>query len=175
VAGQRAHQGGHRLVNTKRQQQLLDMDKDSPSFLSLFPMIDVDYSFAQSSAKRTRSTRAKSPSNSLERTISPKLTLSVRRSFTSNCGEWAQPFLSFPFLSPFPPKPPLISVFLAGKSDPYAIVTFERFRYKSKTIKNTLNPVWDETFEFEVNTKDTDSYSFLLFVPSRTSFSLFPF
>lgn len=44
-----------------------------------------------------------------------------------------------------------------GKSDPYAVITYERFRVKSKIIKNTLNPTWNEVFTFDINTKNTDT------------------
>ena len=35
-----------------------------------------------------------------------------------------------------------------GKSDPYAILLLAGQRAKSKTVKASLNPLWDETFEF---------------------------
>ncbi|XP_041929455.1 extended synaptotagmin-3 [Alosa sapidissima] len=38
-----------------------------------------------------------------------------------------------------------------GKSDPYAILRVGNAQYKSKTIKENLNPHWDETYEFVVH------------------------
>ena len=34
-----------------------------------------------------------------------------------------------------------------GKSDPYAILRVGNSQFKSKTIKENLNPRWDETYE----------------------------
>ncbi|XP_062390423.1 extended synaptotagmin-3 [Sardina pilchardus] len=38
-----------------------------------------------------------------------------------------------------------------GKSDPYAILQVGNTQHKSKTIKENLNPRWDETYEFVVH------------------------
>ncbi|XP_063070377.1 extended synaptotagmin-3 isoform X2 [Engraulis encrasicolus] len=38
-----------------------------------------------------------------------------------------------------------------GKSDPYAILRVGNTHHKSKTIKENLNPRWDETYEFVVH------------------------
>jgi len=40
-----------------------------------------------------------------------------------------------------------------GKSDPYAVVTsnFNKQRFKTKVCKKTLNPAWNETFDFYVS------------------------
>ncbi|KJE91986.1 hypothetical protein CAOG_03028 [Capsaspora owczarzaki ATCC 30864] len=37
-----------------------------------------------------------------------------------------------------------------GLSDPYCLVSFESHQFKTKRILETLNPVWDETFEFPI-------------------------
>ena len=37
---------------------------------------------------------------------------------------------------------------LAGKSDPYVVVLLGKARKKSSVVKRTLDPVWNETFEF---------------------------
>lgn len=34
-----------------------------------------------------------------------------------------------------------------GKSDPYAVLTVGNQRFKTKTIKETLNPRWNEVYE----------------------------
>ncbi|KAI5107508.1 extended synaptotagmin-3 [Silurus meridionalis] len=38
-----------------------------------------------------------------------------------------------------------------GKSDPYAVLTVGNQRFKTKTIKETLNPKWEEVYEFVVH------------------------
>uniref|UniRef100_A0A8D0ACC8 Extended synaptotagmin-like protein 3 n=1 Tax=Sander lucioperca TaxID=283035 RepID=A0A8D0ACC8_SANLU len=60
-----------------------------------------------------------------------------------------------------------------GKSDPYATLRVGNRNFKSKTIKETLNPVWNEVFEFvaheapgqelemEIYDEDTDKDDFL--------------
>ena len=37
-----------------------------------------------------------------------------------------------------------------GSSDPYCILEVENHRERSKVIKNTLNPTFDETFSFPI-------------------------
>lgn len=37
-----------------------------------------------------------------------------------------------------------------GKSDPYAILNIGKQTFKSKVMKRTVNPKWDETFIFTV-------------------------
>jgi len=44
----------------------------------------------------------------------------------------------------------LEDVDLFGKSDPYVIVDVEGSSRKTRTIKNNLNPVWEDVFEFNV-------------------------
>lgn len=47
---------------------------------------------------------------------------------------------------------------LIGKSDPYATIQIRPvFKYKTKTIDNNLNPVWDQTFELIAEDKETQS------------------
>lgn len=43
---------------------------------------------------------------------------------------------------------------LFGKSDPYFTVECGDFRYRSREIKNTRVPMWDDTIEFEWRDKD---------------------
>lgn len=38
-----------------------------------------------------------------------------------------------------------------GKSDPYAVLTVGNQRFKTKTIKETLNPKWNEVYEVTDN------------------------
>ncbi|KAK2850419.1 hypothetical protein Q7C36_009202 [Tachysurus vachellii] len=38
-----------------------------------------------------------------------------------------------------------------GKSDPYVVLTVGNQRFKTKTIKETLNPKWDEVYEFVIH------------------------
>jgi Ca2+-dependent lipid-binding protein len=42
-----------------------------------------------------------------------------------------------------------------GLCDPYCIVTLEKNQVKTKVIKKTLNPVWDEEFLFDITTEST--------------------
>ncbi|XP_010523704.1 PREDICTED: synaptotagmin-4-like [Tarenaya hassleriana] len=45
---------------------------------------------------------------------------------------------------------------LIGKSDPYAVIFIRPvFKYKTNTIENNLNPVWDQTFELIAEDKET--------------------
>ena len=45
----------------------------------------------------------------------------------------------------------LVAADRGGYSDPYALVSFEQQRKQTKVIKKTLNPTWNETFEFEIS------------------------
>lgn len=36
---------------------------------------------------------------------------------------------------------------MKGKSDPYAVLTVGNKRFQTKTIKETLNPRWNEVYE----------------------------
>ena len=59
----------------------------------------------------------------------------------------------------------LKSADLNGKSDPYAVLTYisnrgkSHQKYKTRTIKRTLNPDWNETFTFDVIDAKTDKIS----------------
>ncbi|KAL9691482.1 hypothetical protein QQ045_011906 [Rhodiola kirilowii] len=47
---------------------------------------------------------------------------------------------------------------MIGKSDPYAVLYIRPlFKFKTNTIDNNLNPVWDETFELLAEDKETQS------------------
>ncbi|RZC74364.1 hypothetical protein C5167_049847 [Papaver somniferum] len=47
---------------------------------------------------------------------------------------------------------------MIGKSDPYAAIFIRPiFRYKTKTIDNNLNPVWNQAFELIAEDKETQS------------------
>ena len=41
--------------------------------------------------------------------------------------------------------------FFAGAADPYVKVTLGEHQRVSKTVKNTVSPVWDEHFEFQLD------------------------
>ena len=47
-----------------------------------------------------------------------------------------------------------------GSSDPYVKVSLGSVTFKTKTIKHTLNPYWNETFLFE----NANPYESLVFV-----------
>ncbi|KAL3536910.1 hypothetical protein ACH5RR_000276 [Cinchona calisaya] len=47
---------------------------------------------------------------------------------------------------------------LIGKSDPYTVVYIRPlFKFKTKTMENNLNPVWNQKFDFIVEDKETQS------------------
>ena len=58
------------------------------------------------------------------------------------------PGLTAPPSSPFPPPPVLgpPPQLWPGKSDPYCIIQIGDSSATTKVIRNTLDPVWDETF-----------------------------
>lgn len=41
-----------------------------------------------------------------------------------------------------------------GTSDPYAILKLSQQQVETSYIKNTLNPVWDETYTFDVQARE---------------------
>jgi len=41
--------------------------------------------------------------------------------------------------------------FSAGAADPYVKMTLGEHQRVSKTVKNTVSPVWDEHFEFQLD------------------------
>lgn len=58
---------------------------------------------------------------------------------------------------------------MIGKSDPYAAIFIRPiFRYKTKTIDNNLNPVWNQAFELIAEDKETQSLiiEVLIYIPS---------
>lgn len=72
---------------------------------------------------------------------------------------------------------------MIGKSDPYAVVHIRPlFKYKTKTVENNLNPVWNEEFELIVEDKETQSvilevlnlYSLFLFFVNVHFFGFSP-
>lgn len=75
--------------------------------------------------------------------------------------ERPQPHQGRSFRSSLPPSRRLS--LLQGKSDPYCFVSFDKQRLKSKMVKKTLNPVWDETFAIRVHTLGADACVPLLF------------
>jgi hypothetical protein len=44
----------------------------------------------------------------------------------------------------------LVALDMNGKSDPFIEINFQDQHATTKVIKKNLNPVWDETFDFEV-------------------------
>ena len=50
-----------------------------------------------------------------------------------------------------------------GKSDPYVRLEFGGQKKKSKTVKKTLNPVFNETFEFEVGKSSDNTLRLLVY------------
>ncbi|GBG26699.1 Synaptotagmin 1 [Hondaea fermentalgiana] len=42
---------------------------------------------------------------------------------------------------------------LCGTSDPYCVIKCERVKKKTRVLKRTLNPTWDESFTFAVSSK----------------------
>lgn len=51
---------------------------------------------------------------------------------------------------------------LAGKSDPYVVVVVGKQQKQSKTIRNCLDPTWDEVYEFTVEDATEEVVSFIL-------------
>lgn len=51
---------------------------------------------------------------------------------------------------------------VVGIPDPYAKIRIEGKYYKTKIIKNNLNPVWNETFSFQVADENSSQLSFEL-------------
>lgn len=59
----------------------------------------------------------------------------------------------------------LVAKDFGGTSDPYCIFKISTYAsYKSKTVKKTLNPVWNETFSMTVNNPNTDEYVVVIFL-----------
>ena len=48
-------------------------------------------------------------------------------------------------------RPNLVCIFFAGAADPYVKMTLGEHQRVSKTVKNTMSPVWDEHFEFQLD------------------------
>ncbi|KAG8428868.1 hypothetical protein GDO86_019086, partial [Hymenochirus boettgeri] len=49
------------------------------------------------------------------------------------------------------PKDNYLKGMIKGKSDPYAVMRIGNQSFKSKTIKENLNPCWREMYEFVVH------------------------
>lgn len=49
----------------------------------------------------------------------------------------------------------LVNVDVVGKSDPYATLRVGDEEHKTQVMKDNLNPVWNEVFEFVVHDKET--------------------
>ena len=50
----------------------------------------------------------------------------------------------------------LIAADLDGNSDPYCILKLGSTSHKSRTEPKTLNPTWNQTFQFSVSNPETD-------------------
>ena len=46
-----------------------------------------------------------------------------------------------------------IIIFLKGKADPYAVVSVGAKEYKTRILKNTINPVWEEDWEVVIEVR----------------------
>ena len=52
---------------------------------------------------------------------------------------------------------------LMGKSDPYVVVKYQDQKYKSKTVKNNQNPVWDFVVNMKVNPKVSNKIDVIVY------------
>merc|ERR1711911_446001 len=52
---------------------------------------------------------------------------------------------------------------LMGKSDPYIVVKYQGQKYKSKTVKNNQNPVWDFAVDMNVNPKVSNKIDLVVY------------
>ncbi len=46
---------------------------------------------------------------------------------------------------------------LLGKSDPYAVLSYDGQKDKTPVIKNTQNPQWDHSADFILNPEDAQN------------------
>merc|ERR1712131_349349 len=52
---------------------------------------------------------------------------------------------------------------MIGKSDPYVVVAYGDKKFKSKSVKSNLNPIWDHTVELDLNDKSADKIKISVF------------
>lgn len=70
-------------------------------------------------------------------------------------------------------KDKLFGGLIKGKSDPYGVVQVANQTFQSKTIKECLNPKWNEVFEVSVDGEEwLNMYNFLNEILFKTSYEL---
>ena len=56
-----------------------------------------------------------------------------------------------------------IFTLVSGKSDPYCEVSMGSQEHKTKVINNTLNPKWNASMQFAIQSVDTDTLCITVF------------
>ena len=56
-----------------------------------------------------------------------------------------------------------ICTLVSGKSDPYCEVSMGSQEHKTKVINNTLNPKWNASMQFAIQSVDTDTLCITVF------------